>query len=161
MYGQRRRLGADHAAAVLRKAHLGPFDRTVAALAAELPEDLAELGGAGGSYGVALRQEAAAGVDGHLAPQLRGAAVDEAAALAGAFGHVGEFGDVVHADLVVQATSIGMAEADPSAIDSALMHEGQVVAELIYHPVITQTMRAGAEAGVKIITSWGHHWYRA
>jgi hypothetical protein len=47
-----RRLAADHAAAVLRKAYLGPFDLPVAALAAELLEDLAELGRAGGADGM-------------------------------------------------------------------------------------------------------------
>ena len=106
--------------------------------------------GAGGAARAVILALADAGAERVDVINRTRSSAESAAALAGAFGHVGEFGDVVHADLVVQATSIGMAEADPSAIDSALMHEGQVVAELIYHPVITQTMRAGVEAGAEV-----------
>jgi shikimate dehydrogenase len=73
-----------------------------------------------------------------------------AAALAGGVGHVGDPGDIGAADLVVQATSIGMKSNDSSAVDPALFGAGHVVAELIYHPAITPTMRAAVDAGATV-----------
>jgi len=75
---------------------------------------------------------------------------EAAVALAGATGHIGEPGDVAQADLVVQATSVGMSETDPSAIDPTHLGEGQIVADLIYHPSVTPTMRAGTQAGATV-----------
>jgi len=61
------RLAPYHAAAVLGEAHLGPFHLAGAGLTTQLPEDLADLGYARGTDGVALGDEASAGVDGLLA----------------------------------------------------------------------------------------------
>ena len=38
------------------------------------------------------------------------------------------------ADVVVNATPLGMTEGDPLPIDPALVSDGQIVADLIYRP---------------------------
>lgn len=77
-----------------------------------------------------------------------------AAGLAGRVGAVGRPDDVAGADLVVNATPVGMADterssADAVPLDPALLHEGQVVAELVYHPAETPLMRLAAAAGAR------------
>src|SRR5581483_7266798 len=82
--GHRGGLAAHHAAAVLRQAdlRLAVLDLAVARLAAKLPEDLRELRAAGGSDGVALREQPAARVHRDLSGDLRDAVLDELAAIA-------------------------------------------------------------------------------
>ena len=74
-----------------------------------------------------------------------------AAALAGPAGRVGAAADAGAADLVVNATPLGMGggAAAPLPIDPALLHEGQVVADLIYHPGVTPLLAAAAERGAR------------
>jgi shikimate dehydrogenase len=78
---------------------------------------------------------------------------EHAAALAGTVGSVGTPADVAHADLVVNATPVGMADTggDPGAtpVDPALLRAGQVVAELVYHPATTPLMVAARAAGAR------------
>jgi shikimate dehydrogenase len=74
-----------------------------------------------------------------------------AAALAGPAGAVVGAEHITQADLVVQATPVGM--GDPGAhdwpVDPDLLSAGQVVAELIYHPLETPFLRAAAERGCR------------
>lgn len=72
-----------------------------------------------------------------------------AAALAGDIGRVGSAEDVTTAELVVQATSVGMAVAGNGAmpLDPDLIHGGQLVAELVVHPLVTPFMKAATERG--------------
>lgn len=78
---------------------------------------------------------------------------EQAAALAGAVGARGTDADVSAADLVVNATPVGMADtgSDPSAtpVDPSLLRPGQVVAELVYHPATTPLMTAARAAGAR------------
>ena len=101
-------------------------------------------GGAARAVIFALAEAGAAHID--VINRTR-ATAESAAGLAPGCGHVGVAGDIAAADLVVQATSVGMAEADVAAVDPALFSSSQVLAELIYHPAITPTMRAATEAG--------------
>ena len=50
------------------------------------------------------------------------------------------------ADIVVNATSVGMG-TDELPFDPALLRPGQVVADLVYHPLETALLRAAAAAG--------------
>ncbi len=85
-----------------------------------------------------------------------------AAALAGPVGRVGRVGtpaDVAAADLVVNATSVGMG-AEPGAdgpvpFDAALLHAGQVVVDLVYQPLETPLLRAAARAGARPVDGLG------
>jgi shikimate dehydrogenase len=87
----------------------------------------------------------------------------EAAALAGAHGRVGVPADVGAADLVVNATPVGMAGAtlseggQPEALplDAGLLRPGLVVVDLIYHPLETPLLVAAAARGAVAVNGVG------
>jgi shikimate dehydrogenase len=102
-----------------------------------------------------------------------------AATLAGDVGRVGSPKDVTGADLVVQATSLGMAGAPsreesntpsrapkPGAdapyggsaampVDPDLLHRGQLVAELVVNPLVTPFMEAAEARGARAFGGLG------
>jgi shikimate dehydrogenase len=64
------------------------------------------------------------------------------------------------ADVVVNATSLGMAtaaagEAMPLPCDPALLRAGQVVADIVYHPLDTALLRAARAAGAATVDGLG------
>jgi shikimate dehydrogenase len=79
--------------------------------------------------------------------------------LAGAAGiHIGADdadGALRDADLIIQATTVGMADSDdlPVGIDS--LHADQIVAELIYHPAETAFLGAARRAGATGVNGLG------
>jgi shikimate dehydrogenase len=84
------------------------------------------------------------------------------AALAGPVGRVARFGDdadVAQADLVVNATPVGMAGAGAEnqgwLVPPSLLHRGQVVADLIYAPRPTSWLAAAADAGARTVDGLG------
>ena len=76
-----------------------------------------------------------------------------AAALAPA-ARVGGFDDVGRADIVVNATTVGMGASDVP-FDPALLRRGQVVSDLVYHPLETALLRAAASAGCGTVDGLG------
>ncbi|CAN5388747.1 shikimate dehydrogenase [soil metagenome] len=58
------------------------------------------------------------------------------------------------ADLVVNATSVGMG-TDEAPFDVTLLHRHQVVADLVYHPLDTALLRAAAEVGAATVDGLG------
>jgi shikimate dehydrogenase len=74
---------------------------------------------------------------------------------------VGIVSDVHRADIVVNATSVGMgvdpaaAGADDLPCDPALLHADQIVADLVYHPLETAWMRAATDAGATTVDGLG------
>ncbi|HET6954523.1 MAG TPA: shikimate dehydrogenase [Acidimicrobiales bacterium] len=86
-----------------------------------------------------------------------------AAALAGPAARVGSAADVPGADLVVNATPLGMgavgsgvtARRGPLPVDPAALHAGQVVVDLVYHPAVTPLLAAAAEAGATAVGGLG------
>jgi len=79
---------------------------------------------------------------------------DVAAALAGPVGHVADPAAIARADLVVNATSIGMGNADlPCDVD--LVHAGQCVVDLVYHPLDTALLAAARRRGARTIDGLG------
>ena len=81
-----------------------------------------------------------------------------AAELAGQVGRVGEAADVAAADLVVNATSLGMAGGTGSGatpVDPALLRAGQVVVDLVYHPAETPLLAAARARGAVTVTGVG------
>ncbi len=106
--------------------------------------------GAGGAAAAIVHALADAGASrvGVLARRPEAAA--EVAALAGPVGGVAGPADLAEADLVVNATSVGMtgtagAGAVPFDLDLSVLGPGQVVADLVYHPLRTPLL-VGAEA---------------
>jgi shikimate dehydrogenase len=101
---------------------------------------------------------------------------EAAAALAGSLGRVGTLADVGSADVVVNATPLGMATAGGSAAGAgagaeaaaagagaeaaaalahALSGAGQVVVDLVYHPLDTPLLVAAAERGATTVDGLG------
>ncbi len=85
---------------------------------------------------------------------------EQAASLAKA-ASVGVVNDISRADIVVNATSVGMgvpiddATNADMACDPALLRRGQVVADLVYHPLETAWMRAAADIGATTVDGLG------
>jgi shikimate dehydrogenase len=69
-------------------------------------------------------------------------------------GRVGSLDDIVAADIVVNATSIGMGSAE-LPVDPTLLRPGQVVADLVYHPLETALLAAARAAGCTPVDGLG------
>lgn len=82
------------------------------------------------------------------------AAAEVAAALAGVVGVVGAAADVSDSDLVVNATSVGMA-SDDLPCDPDLLRAGQVVADIVYHPRDTALLKAARSRGALTVDGLG------
>lgn len=81
-----------------------------------------------------------------------------AAELAGPVGRVGQAADVAAADLVVNATSLGMAGGTGSGatpVDPDLLRAGQVVVDLVYHPAETPLLAAARARGAVAVNGVG------
>jgi shikimate dehydrogenase len=81
------------------------------------------------------------------------ATAHRAAALADG-ARVGEQSDIAGADLLVNATSVGMG-SDDTPVDATLLHAGLVVADVVYHPLNTRLLRDAAAAGSRTIDGLG------
>lgn len=53
------------------------------------------------------------------------------------------------ADLIVDATTLGMKEGDPAPFDVSLLHEGQAVMDTVYGHGTTRIIKAAKDAGCK------------
>lgn len=85
-----------------------------------------------------------------------------AASLAGAVGRVGVPGDASAADIVINATPLGMGVVvgqdghhEPLPIDPELLGSGQVVVDLVYHPSVTPLLHAARERGLRTVNGLG------
>jgi len=107
--------------------------------------------GAGGAGRAVVRALGAAGAIEVAVVNRSPEPAHRAAALAGAVGRVGAPQDAAGADLVVNATPLGMGlvAGEPLPLDPALLREGQVVADLIYHPRVTPLLAAAADRGAR------------
>jgi len=108
-------------------------------------------GGAARAVVLALARAGAASVQ--VVNRTASSAV-AAAELAGPVGSVAGAEAVASADLVVNATSVGMRQGksgDAPALpcDAELLGEGQVVAELVYHPLRTALVEAATRRGAR------------
>ncbi|MEY2406419.1 MAG: shikimate dehydrogenase, partial [Acidimicrobiaceae bacterium] len=77
-----------------------------------------------------------------------------AAALAGAVGRVVDLDAVAGADLIVNATPIGMVD-DGLPLDPQRIGRGQLVADLIYHPAVTPLLAAASAQGALALNGLG------
>jgi shikimate dehydrogenase len=115
--------------------------------------------GAGGAARSVVRSLAEAGAADVAVVNRTPSSAEVAARLAGAVGRVGTADDVAAADLVVNATSVGMG-ADPHdssalPVDPGLLAPGQTVVDLVYLPVETAFLRAAAAAGARPVDGIG------
>jgi shikimate dehydrogenase len=81
----------------------------------------------------------------------------QAAELAGRLGRVGTFDDVQRADIIVNATSIGMGDGttQESPVPTQLLRPNHVVADLVYHPLVTPLLAAARAVGARTIDGLG------
>lgn len=77
-----------------------------------------------------------------------------AAALAGSIGAVGGASDVAECDIVVNATSLGMGSTELPC-DPGLLHSGQVIADIVYHPRRTALLIAAERIGARTVEGLG------
>jgi shikimate dehydrogenase len=111
--------------------------------------------GAGGAARAIVRALAGAGVAEVVVVNRTAATGEAAAALAGDRGRLGAVEDVTAADVVVQATPLGMGDGGALAIDPRLLRAGQVVADLVYHPLTTPLLVAAAARGCRTVDGLG------
>lgn len=108
--------------------------------------------GAGGAARAVVRALARAGARSVTVVNRTRERGQTAAALAGSVGSVGAAAQVADAELVVNATPVGMGSTGADAglpCDPALLAGGQIVAELVYHPARTPLMAAAEQAGAR------------
>jgi shikimate dehydrogenase len=105
--------------------------------------------GAGGAARAVVDALGTAGAAEVTVVNRTAARAEATAALAGPVGRVGGPETVAEADLVVNATSVGMAGDPGLPVDVALLHPGQVAVDLIYHPLETPWVAALRERGVE------------
>jgi shikimate dehydrogenase len=130
--------------ASLRDAGVDPAGRRVVLLGA---------GGAGRALALALGRAGAAEV---AVVNRSPHPAATAAGLAGPAGRVGTAADVATADLVVNATPIGMGDgAGALPLDPALLHRDQVVADIVMYPLETALLRAARAAGATAVDGLG------
>jgi shikimate dehydrogenase len=112
--------------------------------------------GAGGAARAVILAVAAAGAAEVVVVNRNIDHAEAAVVLAGEAGRIGEPGDVKGADLVVNATPIGMhgQPAEP-LFDASLLTEGQLVADLVYHPPITPLMSDARSHGARAVNGLG------
>jgi shikimate dehydrogenase len=130
--------------AALREAGVEPAGRRVVLLGA---------GGAARALALALGD---AGVADLAVVNRTPAPAERAASLAGGVGRVAAADAIADADIVINATPVGMgAGADAVPLDPALVGAGQVVVDIIVHPLDTTLLRAARERGARTIDGLG------
>lgn len=116
-------------------------------------------GGAGRAVARALGQAGAASIAViNRSPAPAELAVD----VAGSTARVGTADDLETADLVVNATPLGMGvvvstagELEPLPFDVARLGTGQVVIDLVYHPAVTPLLAAARDQGLRTVNGLG------
>ncbi|MEQ8436209.1 MAG: shikimate dehydrogenase [Ilumatobacter fluminis] len=81
------------------------------------------------------------------------ASAESAAELAEA-ARAGTFDDVADADVLVNATSVGMG-TDDLPIDAGLLRPDMAVADIVYHPLETALLRAARDVGATTVDGLG------
>lgn len=111
--------------------------------------------GAGGAARAVVAALAAAGAAEVVVVNRTASRGGAAAALAGAVGRVGRAEDVATADVVVNATSVGMSHSPGLPVDPDLLRAGQVVVDAVYQPLRTELLAAAESAGAVAVDGLG------
>ncbi|HET8930049.1 MAG TPA: shikimate dehydrogenase [Acidimicrobiales bacterium] len=113
--------------------------------------------GAGGAARAAIAALALAGASEVIVVNRTGARAEAACHLAAGRGRVGTAADTSGADLVVNATPMGMTlDATPTMpLDPELLAPGQVLFDMVYDPPLTPIVAAAIERGVHAVTGLG------
>jgi shikimate dehydrogenase len=133
----------------------GFVDAVRADLGLELRGTSVAVLGAGGAARAVIRAMAGAGADRVVVVGRTPARVDVATALAGSVAVAGTEADLGTVDVVVNATPVGMAGDTGLPFDPAVLRAGQVVVDLIYHPLETPLLVTAARRGARTANGLG------
>ena len=118
--------------------------------------------GAGGAGRAVARALGLAGAAEVVVANRTPEPAERAAALAGPAGRVGTPEEVAAAEIVVNATPLGMGVvvtttggAEPLPLDASRLGSGQVLVDLIYHPAVTPLIHAARDAGAVAVNGLG------
>jgi len=116
--------------------------------------------GAGGAARAVVRSLELAGAAEVIVIARREDAAGRAAALAPKVGRVGTVEEAEGIDLVVNATPVGMGEVTPLdapelPIPEERLGSGQIVADLVYHPLVTPLLAAARRRGAVAVNGVG------
>ncbi|MCU1354876.1 MAG: aroE [Acidimicrobiales bacterium] len=115
--------------------------------------------GAGGAARSVVRALAEAGAADVVVVNRTPEKGEEAAALAGAVGRSGTEADLASADLVINATSVGMGVApgaeEPLPVDPQRLGAHQVVIDLVYLPLQTPLLLLAEQRGARTVDGLG------
>jgi shikimate dehydrogenase len=78
----------------------------------------------------------------------------EAVALAAGVGRLGQAADAADAELVVNATSLGMDDGQ-TPLDPSVLAKGQLVVDLVYHPAVTPLVAGARAQGATAVNGLG------
>ena len=110
--------------------------------------------GAGGAARAVIAALASAGAAEIVVVNRTRARAEVAASLAGPSGRIGTAEDVVDADMVVNASPVGMGD-EALPFDPSLLGRGHLVIDLIYEPMATPLVLAARERGAVAINGLG------
>lgn len=114
--------------------------------------------GAGGAARAAVFALGRAGVASIAVINRSPEPAERAVALGGPAARVGRVEDIASADLVINATPVGMHGTEGAGLtpfDPALLHSGQVVVDLVYHPLATPLLAAAERVGAVAVDGLG------
>ena len=116
--------------------------------------------GAGGAARAIVRALAVAGASEVIVAARREDAAARAAALAPQIGRVGKLEEAAGIDLVVNATPVGMGEvtaldAPALPVPAECLGSGQIVVDLVYHPLVTPLVAAARGRGAVAVNGVG------
>jgi shikimate dehydrogenase len=110
--------------------------------------EIAVLGAGGAARAIALAC-GDAGAAGVLIVNRSPERAAVCASLAGPVGRVADVSDVATADIVVNATSVGMGTDRTQPCELSLLHGGQIIVDIIYDPGETAWLGAVRRAGIE------------
>jgi shikimate dehydrogenase len=110
--------------------------------------------GAGGAARAIVLALARAGAGDVAVVNRTAERAEAAAALAGPSGRVADVDAIRDADLIVNATSVGMGDG-LMPFEPSLLQRGQVLADVVYHPSPTPLVAAAREQGIVAIDGLG------
>ncbi|MCL5077195.1 MAG: shikimate dehydrogenase [Actinobacteria bacterium] len=85
-------------------------------------------------------------------------AVERVLDLGGGIARKGVAGDAAHVDIIINATSVGMADTEGSGLtplSSGLIKQNHFVCDIIYFPLTTPLLKHSLEAGAKVSNGIG------
>lgn len=118
--------------------------------------------GAGGAARAVIRALGQAGAAAVVVVNRSLERAEGAVPLAGGVGSVGSMASVADSDVIINATPLGMGVVvstdgvpEPLPVEPQVLREGQVVVDLVYHPIATPLIEAARARGIRTVSGLG------